>query len=69
MGENGPTGHAYTAAAVAERDRRKGIKDAERAKTDQEARKEKVRRPTTPRLPAAPAAAPSVAKLPARSPW
>lgn len=36
--ENGPTGHAYTAAAVAERERRRALKSREAA--DQEARAE-----------------------------
>eukprot|EP00615_Pteridomonas_danica_P010761 CAMPEP_0114335496 /NCGR_PEP_ID=MMETSP0101-20121206/5097_1 /TAXON_ID=38822 ORGANISM="Pteridomonas danica, Strain PT" /NCGR_SAMPLE_ID=MMETSP0101 /ASSEMBLY_ACC=CAM_ASM_000211 /LENGTH=349 /DNA_ID=CAMNT_0001467141 /DNA_START=178 /DNA_END=1229 /DNA_ORIENTATION=+ len=41
--ENGPTGAAYTAAAVAERERRKGIKDAERAEAEAKAQKEAQR--------------------------
>jgi hypothetical protein len=38
--ENGPTGHAYTAAAVAERERRKGLKDRQSAVDEAEAQKE-----------------------------
>mmetsp|Transcript_63735 Transcript_63735/g.128062 ORF Transcript_63735/g.128062 Transcript_63735/m.128062 type:complete len:355 (+) Transcript_63735:65-1129(+) len=41
--ENGPTGHAYTAAAVAERDRRKGLKDRQSANDEATAQKEAFR--------------------------
>jgi hypothetical protein len=41
--ENGPTGAAYTAAAVAERERRKAIRDAERAEAEAKAQKDAQR--------------------------